>query len=62
MKWRIVKILEGLIWGGNSSLGYRLKDKKLHIVQDEAETVRLIYKLYLDGTQMKLCNILTIMA
>lgn len=60
MKWRISKdFKEGLIWGGNSSLGYRLKDKKLHIVQDEAETVRLIYKLYLDGNSDEhICNIL----
>ncbi|MCK9439592.1 recombinase family protein, partial [Patescibacteria group bacterium] len=43
MKWRISKDFKaGLIWGGNSSLGYRLKDKKLYVVEDEAETVRLI--------------------
>lgn len=60
MKWRISKdFKEGLIWGGNSSLGYRLKNKKLHIVQDEAETVRFIYRLYLDGnSDEQICNIL----
>ena len=33
MKWRRSKDFKaGLIWGGNSSLGYSLKDKKLYVV------------------------------
>jgi site-specific DNA recombinase len=60
MKWRIKKdFMDGLIWGGNSCLGYRLKDKKLHIVPEEAETVRLIYNLYLEGNADEhICDIL----
>ena len=60
MKWRISKDFKaGLIWGGNSSLGYTLKDKKLYVVEDEAETVRLIYKLYLEGNADEhICEIL----
>jgi DNA invertase Pin-like site-specific DNA recombinase len=59
MKWRIKKeFKEGLIWGGNSCLGYRLKNKKLHIVPEEAETVRLIYNLYLEGNaDQHICDI-----
>lgn len=50
MKWRIKKDFEkGIMWGGNSCLGYRLKNKKLHIVPSEAETVRFIYGMYLEG-------------
>ena len=62
MKWRISKDFKaGLIWGGNSSLGYRLKDKKLYVVEDEAETVRLIYKLYLEGNaDERICDILNL--
>ncbi len=60
MKWRIKKdFKEGLIWGGNYCLGYRLKNKKLHIVPEEAETVRLIYNLYLEGNaDQHICDIL----
>lgn len=62
MKWRIKRDFEeGLIWGGNSCLGYRLKNKKLHIVLEEAETVRLIYNLYLQGNaDQRICDILNL--
>jgi len=50
MKWRIQKDFhEGLIWGGKSCLGYRLENKKLTIIPDEAELVRLIFQLYIEG-------------
>lgn len=50
MKWRIQKdFQEGLIWGGKSCLGYRLENKKLTIIPDEAEIVRLIFQLYIEG-------------
>lgn len=60
MKWRINKDYEkGLIWGGNSCLGYKLKDKKLHLVSDEAEIVRLIYGLYIERfSDNEICRIL----
>lgn len=50
MKWRIKREFEnGVIWGGRSSLGYKLVDKKLSIVPEEAEIVKLIFQLYIDG-------------
>ncbi len=50
MKWRIKREFEkGVMWGGKSSLGYKLVDKKLIIVPEEAEIVKLIFQLYIDG-------------
>ncbi|MDD4069275.1 MAG: recombinase family protein [Candidatus Izemoplasmatales bacterium] len=50
MKWRIKKdFQEGMIWGGRSSYGYKLEDRKLTIVPEEAEVVKLIFKLYIEG-------------
>ena len=50
MKWRIKKDFEqGLIWGGNACLGYRLVNQKLQLVEDEASIVQLIYELYFEG-------------
>jgi DNA invertase Pin-like site-specific DNA recombinase len=50
MKWRIKKdFQEGSIWGGRSSYGYKLVNKKLTIMPEEAVVVRLIFKLYIDG-------------
>ncbi|MDX9691153.1 MAG: recombinase family protein [Acholeplasmataceae bacterium] len=50
MKWRIQKDFhEGLIWVGKSCLGYRLENKKLTMIPDEAEIVRLIFQLYIEG-------------
>lgn len=50
MKWRIKKDFEkGLIWGSTSMFGYKLENKKYHIVPEEAEIVRFIYSLYLEG-------------
>ena len=50
MKWRIRKDFEqGIMWGGKPCLGYRLENKKLILVPEEAEIVRMIYQLYIDG-------------
>jgi DNA invertase Pin-like site-specific DNA recombinase len=50
MKWRIKKEFEnGAIWGGRSSLGYKLVNKKFIVVPEEAEIVRLIFQLYIKG-------------
>lgn len=50
MKWRIKKEFEnGAIWGGRSSLGYKLVDKKFIVIPEEAEIVKLIFQLYIDG-------------
>jgi len=50
MKWRIKKEFEqGMMWGGNSCLGYKLENKQLILVPDEAEIVRMIYQLYVEG-------------
>lgn len=50
MKWRIKKDFEqGLIWGSKPQLGYRIENRRLVIVSDEAELVKRIFSLYLDG-------------
>jgi DNA invertase Pin-like site-specific DNA recombinase len=50
MKWRIKKdFQEGMIWGGRSSYGYKLEDRKLSIIPEEAEVVKLIFELYIEG-------------
>jgi DNA invertase Pin-like site-specific DNA recombinase len=50
MKWRIKKdFQEGMIWGGRSSYGYKLEDRKLTIIPEEAEVVKLIFDLYIEG-------------
>lgn len=54
-KWRIRKDFEqGLIWGGGISYGYRVVDKKLVLVPDEAKVVRKIFDLYLNGLGFQL--------
>ncbi|MCD6449896.1 MAG: recombinase family protein [Thermotogaceae bacterium] len=60
MKWRIKKNFEqGIMWGGKSCLGYKLENKKLILVPEEAEIVRLIYQLYINGSgDQTICKIL----
>ena len=54
-KWRIRKDFEhGLIWGGGISYGYRVVDKKLVLVPEEAKVVRKIFDLYLNGLGFQL--------
>lgn len=49
MKWRIKKNFEeGRSWCC-TFLGYRLRDRKLVIEPSEADTVRLIFQLYING-------------
>ena len=50
MKWRIKKDFEeGIMWGGKPCLGYQLENKKLILIPEEAEVVRMIFKLYIEG-------------
>ena len=50
MKWRIKKDFElGILWGGNSCYGYKLEDKQLILIPEEADIVRLIFQLYIEG-------------
>jgi DNA invertase Pin-like site-specific DNA recombinase len=60
MKWRINKDFEqGIMWGGKSHLGYKLENRKLTVVPEEAEIVQMIYQLYIDGNgDQTICKIL----
>lgn len=50
MKWRIKKDFEqGMIWGSKDQLGYKLVNRKLVLVPDEAALVRRIFDLYING-------------
>ena len=49
-KWRIRKDFEkGLIWGGSSAYGYRIINKKMVIIPEEAKLVKRIFQLYIGG-------------
>lgn len=49
-KWRIRKdFKKGLIWGGNSAYGYRIINKKMVIIPEEAKLVKRIFQLYISG-------------
>ena len=50
---------EGILYGGKSCLGYKIIDKKFVIVPKEAEIVKKIYQLYLEGNgDMKIARML----
>lgn len=50
MKWRIKKDFEqGIMWGGNSCYGYKLENKQLIMIPEEADIVRLIFQIYIEG-------------
>lgn len=50
MKWRIKKNFEqGIMWGGNSCYGYKLEDKQFVMIPEEADSIRLIFQLYIEG-------------
>ena len=50
MKWLIKRYFEkGIIWGSKPCLGYKLENKQLILVPDEAEIVRMIFQLYING-------------
>lgn len=59
MKWRIRKdFAEGLPWNG-SMLGYRMEGRKYVVIPEEAEIVKRVYQLYLQGRGVyKICEIL----
>jgi len=61
MKWRIKKDFEqGIMWGGKSCLGYKLEEKMFIVVPEEADTVKLIYQLYINGNgDEQICKILS---
>lgn len=50
---RKVKASRGGYSGGKPPLGYKAQDKKLIVVEDEAEVVRLIFKLREDGLSLR---------
>lgn len=50
MKWRIKKdFQEGILWGSNPCYGYDLIDKKFVLKPKEAEVVKHIFDLYING-------------
>lgn len=44
----------GIIYGNGTILGYDRVDKKLHINEEQAEIVRLIFRWYLEGFGMRI--------
>lgn len=60
MKWRIKRdFVEGISWGYKHCLGYEVKDKKYVVVAEEAELVKHIFKMYLDGYGVqKIANVI----
>ncbi|CCY08312.1 resolvase domain [Coprobacillus sp. CAG:698] len=49
-KWQIRKDFEkGLIWGGNNTYGYKIVNKKMVLVPEQAEIVQRIFRLYIVG-------------
>ena len=59
-KWRIRKDFEkGLIWGGKNTYGYRIINKKMVLVPEEAKLVKRIFQLYIGGLGFyKICKLL----
>lgn len=50
VKWKHEHLMrQGAVFGNSNIFGYDVVDKKLIINQEQAEVVKLIYKLYLDG-------------
>lgn len=48
--WRVKKnFREGIPYGGNSCMGYSLCKGKFTLIPEEAEIVRLIFRLYIEG-------------
>jgi len=60
MKWRIKRdFSEGILWGGKPHLGYDVVDKKLVIIPDEAEIVKRVFSMFLNGMGIqRITNIL----
>lgn len=50
MKWRIKRDFEqGLLWGGRDYFGYKVVDRKLVVVPEQAKVVKHIFELYEQG-------------
>lgn len=50
MKWRIKRdFRQGLPWGSKDCYGYKMVNKKFIIVPEQAEVVKRIFQLYIDG-------------
>lgn len=60
MKWRIKKDFEkGIMRGGKDCLGYKLENKRLILIPEEAELVKIIFNLYIEGNgDEQICKIL----
>lgn len=53
MKWRIKKdFQEGITWGGKDCYGYKIVNKKLVVVPEQAEVVKMIFQWYIEGCGM----------
>lgn len=48
---------KGMWMGGTCPLGYRNEDRKLHIVEDEAATIRTLFELYIRYQNVRLVKV-----
>jgi DNA invertase Pin-like site-specific DNA recombinase len=60
IKWKIKKDFEkGLLWGGKDMYGYKIVNRKLVLIPEQAELVKRVFKMYLDGCGVQMiANIL----
>lgn len=60
IKWKIKKDYEkGLLWGGKDMYGYKIVNRKLVLIPEQAELVKRVFKMYLDGCGVQMiANIL----
>ena len=60
MKWKIKKDYEkGILWGGKDMYGYKIVNRSLVLIPKQAELVRRVFKMYLDGCGVQMiANIL----
>jgi len=50
MKWRVKRdFQQGIPWGGKDCYGYKIVNKKFVIVPEQAEVVKRIFQMYIDG-------------
>lgn len=50
MKWRIKRDFEkGIVWGARDFYGYKVENKNFIVVPEQAEVVKRIFNLYIDG-------------
>lgn len=50
MKWRIKRDFEkGVVWGARDFYGYKVENKNFIVVPEQAEVVKRIFNLYIDG-------------